>query len=142
MKKLLLLFILSIAININAQNELILQIDTATQFSSMPVIKVPVSRDVYNSTFALIDNKIVDKKQIIPSGEIITLHYPVYIFDSGNVARAVEMYNYISTEAEITPTTLLLGKTVLLSLNSENRKLVLHWLGKYQKLMIKEMKKN
>lgn len=130
MKKLLIAIFVLTSLHLQAQT-ITQQIDSAKAFNEMPVLKLTTAREFknayYNSTSA------------IAAGETIMLYFPVYIYDSGNITRAEEKYNYLSTSQELNKTNCI-HRNLVLYLSTTDRQLLIKWLNKYEYLGKQQMK--
>jgi len=141
MKKLILSFFLLTSLIVPAQNAaLSAQIDSAKNFNQMPVLRLTVARETKMLKYVLSDGKLIGTNETTPAGETLTLCYPLYVYDSGNWSRAEEKYNYISTAVELTNTTNLIHRNLVLYLSTSDRHLLIHWLNKYEALGKEQMK--
>jgi len=141
MKKLILSFFLLATLIAPAQNAaLSTQIDSAKNFNQMPVLRLTVARETNMLKYVLSDGKLTGTNAKTPAGEILTLCYPVNVYSSGKWSRAEEKYNYISTAQELTNTTTLIHRNLVLYLSSTDRQLLIHWLNKYESLGKQRMK--
>jgi hypothetical protein len=130
MKKLLIALFILASLYLQAQT-ITQQIDSAKAFSEMPILKLTTAREFknayYNSTSA------------IAAGETVMLYFPVYIYDSGNITRAEEKYNYLSTSPELNKTDCI-HRNLVLYLSNTDRQLLIKWLNKYEYLGKQQMK--
>jgi len=141
MKKLILSFFLLATLIAPAQNAaLSTQIDSAKNFNQMPVLRLTVARETNMLKYVLSDGKLTGTNAKTPAGETLTLCYPVNVYSSGKWSRAEEKYNYISTAQELTNTTTLIHRNLVLYLSSTDRQLLIHWLNKYEALGKERMK--
>jgi len=141
MKKLILSFLLFVSITTFAQTEALnAQIDSAKSFNEMPILKLTVARENNSLKYVLSDGKLTDTNQQTSVGETLTLCYPVYVYSSGKWTRAEEKYNYISTAQELTNTTTLIHRNLVLYLSSVDRRLLINWLNKYEAMGKERMK--
>lgn len=139
MKKLLLSLFLVLSLTCSAQN-LTQQIDSAQSFNEMPVLSLTVARNANSLKYVLSDGKLTGTNAKTPAGETITLCYPVYVYDSGNWSRAEEKYNYIATAQELTSSTILIHRNLVMYLSNADRQLLIQWLNKYEALGKQRMK--
>jgi len=141
MKKLILSFLLFVSITTFAQTEALnAQIDSAKSFNEMPILKLTVARENNSLKYVLSDGKLTDTNQQTSVGETLTLCYPVYVYSSGKWTRAEEKYNYISTAQDLTNTTTLIHRNLVLYLSSVDRRLLINWLNKYEAMGKERMK--
>ena len=141
MKKLILSFLLFFSITTFAQTEALnAQIDSAKSFNEMPILKLTVARENNSLKYVLSDGKLTDTNQQTSVGETLTLCYPVYVYSSGKWTRAEEKYNYISTAQDLTNTTTLIHRNLVLYLSSVDRRLLINWLNKYEAMGKERMK--
>jgi hypothetical protein len=141
MKKLILSFFLLASLIAPAQNQALnARIDSAKTFTEMPVLKLTVARETNTLKYVLSDSKLTGTNTKTAAGETLTLCYPVQVYDSGKWSRAEEKYNYISTAHELTGTTVLIHRNLVMYLSTPDRQLLIHWLNKYEALGKQRMK--
>lgn len=122
-KNLIILFVLS-TFYIQAQT-IIQQIDSAKTFNEMPVLTLTTIREYKNAYYNFTG--------VIDAGKKVILYFPVYIYDSGNVTRAEEKYNYLSTNPELNKTDCI-HRNLVLYVSAIDRQLLIKWLNKYEYL--------
>lgn len=141
MKKLILSFFLLASLIAPAQNQALnARIDSAKTFTEMPVLKLTVVREANMLKYVLSGGTLTDTKAKTTAGVTLTLCYPVYVYSSGKWSRAEEKYNYISTAQELTDTTVLIHRNLVMYLSTADRRLLIHWLNKYEALGKERMK--
>ena len=141
MKKLILSFFLLASLIAPAQNQALnARIDSAKTFTEMPVLKLTVARETNMLKYVLSDSKLTGTNAKTLAGETLTLCYPVQVYTSGKWSRAEEKYNYISTAQELTGTTVLIHRNLVIYLSTPDRQLLIHWLNKYEALGRQRMK--
>jgi len=141
MKKLILSCFLLASLIAPAQNEALnTQIDSAKTFNDMPILRLTVARETNMLKYVLSDSKPTDTKTKTAAGETLTLYYPVYVYDSGKWTRAEEKYNFITTAQELTGTSIIIHRNLVMYLSTPDRRLLINWLNKYEALGKQRMK--